>query len=155
MWVHVPTYPPNLVSLPLDSPTLGHWAFTGSRISSSMDVQKGYLLQIRLKPCVTICVILGCYFQPWDLWWVDIVVLPMELPTLSAPSVLSLPPQLVHCVQFNGWLWASASLCQALIYPFRRQLYQDPFSMRFLASKIMSVFGDCIWGEFSRVTVSG
>jgi hypothetical protein len=33
--------------------------------------------------------ILGWWFRPWELWLVDIVVLPMGLQTPLAPSVLS------------------------------------------------------------------
>jgi hypothetical protein len=40
---------------------------------------------------------------------------------------------------------------QALAEPLRRQLYQAPFSKHFLASAIVSGFGDCIWdGSPSR-----
>jgi hypothetical protein len=40
-------------------------------------------------------VLLGWWLSPWKLWGVwlaDIVVIPMGLQTLSAPSVLSLTP---------------------------------------------------------------
>jgi hypothetical protein len=74
------------------------------------------------------------------------VVLPMGLQTSSAPSVFSLTPPLgTQCsVQ---WLAVSIRLCvcQALAGPLRRQLYQASISMHFLASTIVSAFGDCIW----------
>jgi hypothetical protein len=69
------------------------------------------------------------------------VVLPMGLQTPLAPSVLSLTPPL-------GALLAESiclCICQALVEPLKRQLYQAPVSMYFLASTIVSGFGDCIW----------
>jgi hypothetical protein len=63
----------------------------------------------------------------------------MGLQTLSIPSVLSLTPLLgtPHSVQ---WLAANICLCifKALAGPLRRQPYQAPFSMHFLASTIVS-----------------
>ena len=74
---------------------------------------------------------------------VDIVVLPMGLQTPSIPSVPSLTPLLgtLYSVQ---WLVANIhlSICKALKDPLRRQPYQAPFSMHFLASTIVSGFGD-------------
>jgi hypothetical protein len=42
-------------------------------------------------------------------------------------------------------------ICKALAGPFRRQPYQAPFSMHFLAFTILSGLGNCIWDE-SQVT---
>jgi hypothetical protein len=36
-------------------------------------------------------------------------------------------------------------ICQALVKPLRRQLYQATVSKHLLASTIVSGFGDCIW----------
>ena len=76
----------------------------------------------------------------------DIVVLPVGLQTPSVPSFLSLTPPLgTQCsVQ---WIAVSIHLCicQALAEPLRRQLYQAADSEFFLASTIVSGFGDCIW----------
>ena len=44
---------------------------------------------------------------------------------------------------------------KALEGPLRRQLYQGPFSMHYLASTIVLGFGDCIWDKFPGGTVSG
>ena len=45
--------------------------------------------------------------------------------------------------------WLSESIhvcnCQAQAEPLRRQLYHVPISMQFLASTVVSVFGDYIW----------
>jgi hypothetical protein len=75
------------------------------------------------------------------VWMVDIVVLPMRLQTPSTPSVLSLTHLLgtLHSVQ---WLAVSIHLCicKALAGPLRRQPYQAPVSMHFLASTIVSGF---------------
>jgi hypothetical protein len=77
---------------------------------------------------------------------VDIVVLPVGLQTPSAPSVLSLTP-LSGILCSVQWLAASIHICigKALAEPLRRQLYQAPVSKHFLASTIVSAFGDCIW----------
>jgi hypothetical protein len=71
----------------------------------------------------------------------DIVVLPMGLQTPSTPSVLSLTPLLgTNRVQ---WLAVNIHfcICEALAGPLRRQPYQAPFSMHFLASTMVSEFG--------------
>ena len=95
-------------------------------------------------------------FRPWELWLVDIVVLPLWLQTPSAPSVLSLTP-LLGSPWTVQWLAGNICLCicQALVETARRQLYQASVSIHFLASTIASAFGDCIWdrslgGEFSE-----
>jgi hypothetical protein len=90
------------------------------------------------------------------VWLVDIVVLPMELQTPSAPSVLSLNPPLGMPCSVQ-WLAASIHpcICQALVEALRRQLYQAPVSKHFLASALVSGFGDCIWDGFPSGAVSG
>jgi hypothetical protein len=69
----------------------------------------------------------------------------MELQTPSAPWVLSLAPPLGTLCSVR-WLAASIHfcICQALVEPLRRQLYQASVS-KHLASTIVSGFGDCIW----------
>jgi hypothetical protein len=82
---HPPIYsclPPSLF------PTLGHWAFTGPRASSPIDAHP--LLYMWLEPWVPLCVFVGWWFRPWELWLADIVVLSMGLQTPSASSVFSL-----------------------------------------------------------------
>jgi hypothetical protein len=86
----------------------------------------------------------------------DTVVLPLGLQMPSAPSVLSLTPSLrIPCSA--QWLAASICLfiCQTLVEPHRKQLFQSPVSMHFLASTIVSGFGDCIWDESPGGAVSG
>ena len=87
---------------------------------------------------------------------VDIVLLPMGLQTPSSPSVPSLTLLLgaPHSVQ---WLAANIRLCicKALARLLRRQPYQAPVTMHFLASTIVSGFGNYIWDESPGVTVSG
>jgi hypothetical protein len=46
-------------------------------------------------------------------------------------------------------------ICQTLVEPLRRQLYQDPVSKHLLASTIVSGFGDCIWDGSPGGTVTG
>ena len=87
---------------------------------------------------------------------VDIVLLSIGFQSPSALSVLSLTPLLgTPCsVQL---LAVSIHLCifKVLAGPLRRQPYQAPFSMHFLASTIMSGFGNCIWDESPVRTVPG
>ena len=82
------------------------------------------------------------------MWLVDNVVISMGLQTPSTLSVPSLTP-LLRTPCSVQWLAANICLyiCKALAGPLRRQPYQAPFSMHFLASTIVSGFGNCIWNE--------
>jgi hypothetical protein len=150
--VHSPT--PTLTSLPLISPHWGiYWVFTGQRTSPPIDAWQGHpLLYMQMESYVLFC----WWFSPWEFWgvWlVDIVVLPMGLQTPSTTSVLSLTHLLgtPHSVGWNTCL----CICKALAESPRRQSYQAPFSMHFLASTIVSGFGNCIWNESPGGSVSG
>ena len=87
---------------------------------------------------------------------VDFVVLPMGWQTPSSPSVLSLT-LLFGTPCSVQWLTVSICLCicKALTGPLRRQLYQAPFSMHFLASKRVSGFCKFIWDKSPGGTVCG
>jgi hypothetical protein len=106
-----PTHPPPPASPPWHSLTLEHRAFPGPRAFSPIDSLKGHpLLHMWLEPWVPPCVHLGWWFRPWELWLVDIVVLPMGLQTPLAPSVLS---ELLHWgphAHSNALLGASTSV---------------------------------------------
>ena len=80
---------------------------------------------------------------------VDIVVLPMRLQSPLTPLDLSLEP-LLGTPSSVQWFSVSIRLCicKALAGPLRRQPHQAHFNMHFLASIIVSGFGDCIW-DFS------
>jgi hypothetical protein len=85
---------------------------------------------MQLEPWVPPCVVFGWWFSPCELWLVQLVdiVLPMGLQSPSVPSVL---PYLFHWgphAQFDGCLWASASVLVRVVEPFWGQLYQTPFS---------------------------
>jgi hypothetical protein len=104
--------------LPSNSPIQGHQAFTGPRASSPTDAREGHpLLHLQPGPWVPPCVLFGWWFCPWELWVVDIVVLPIGLQISSAPSVLSLTPPLGTLAQSKGvWpvkvkVFPRASLC--------------------------------------------
>jgi hypothetical protein len=73
------------------------------------------------------------------------IVLPMGLPIHSTPSALSLTP-LLGTSSSVQWLTVSICLCicKALAGSLRREAYQAPFSMHFLASTIVSGFGNCV-----------
>jgi hypothetical protein len=80
----------------------------------------------------------------------------MGLQTPSAPSILSLPPPLGTLCSVQ-WLSESIHLCmcKVLAEPLRRQLYQAPVSKHWLASTIVSGFGDYIWDVSLGRVVSG
>jgi hypothetical protein len=102
-------------------------------------------------------VFLGCWFSPWELWLVDIVVLFMGLQIPSSPPVCSLTPPLGTPWSTVQWLAVSTHLCicQALAEPLRRHLYQAHLSMHSLASTIVSALVDSIWDGSPGGTVSG
>ena len=79
------------------------------------------------------------------IWLVDSVFLPMGLQIPSAPSVLSLILPLGEPMLSPMVGCEHLCICQALAESLRRQLYQAPVRKHFLASTIMSGFGDCIW----------
>jgi hypothetical protein len=85
-------------------------------------------------------------------------VLPVRLQIPSASSVFSLffqfPLGTLCSVQL---LAASLYLCigQVLAEPIRIQPYQTPVSKHFLASTIVSGFGDSIWDGYTGGAVSG
>ena len=87
---------------------------------------------------------------------VDIIVLPMVLKTPSTPPVPYLTP-LLGTPRSVHWLAANIHLyiCKVLAGLLRRQPYQTPFSMHFLASTIVSGFGNCILDKSPGRAVSG
>jgi hypothetical protein len=122
--VHQPTHS---CFLALDSPTLGHRAFTEPRASLPNDDQQGHpLLHMQLEHGSHHVYSLVGDLVPGSsgegYYLVHMVVPPMGLQTPSAPWVLSLaPPSGTLCsVQ---WLAESIHLCicQALADPLRRQ----------------------------------
>jgi hypothetical protein len=90
------------------------------------------------------------------VWLVNIVVLSMGMKTPSAPSVLSLTLLLGTKCSVQ-WMATSIHICicQSLAEALRRQLYQAPVSIHFLASTIVSGFGVCIWDGSPSGTISG
>jgi hypothetical protein len=82
------------------------------------------------------------YFQPTGralrgYWLVHIVVPPKGLQAPSTPWVLSLAPSLGTLCSVQ-WMAVSiyVCICQALVEPLRRQLYQASVSKLLLASTI-------------------
>ena len=136
-----------------------HQALSGPRASLPIAVQEDHpLLHMQLKPWVHPFVLFDWWFSPcelWGYWLVHIVVSLMGRQAPSAPSVLSLASPLgkcsVQCLADSIHL----CICQALAEPLRRQLYQAPVSKHFLASTIVSGFGDCIWDGSPGGAVSG
>ena len=136
--------------LTLAFPYTGHRTFTGPRDSPPIDDWPGHLLlHMQLEPWVPPCVFFDWWFSPWELWgyWlVHIVVPPMRLQTPSAPWIFSLVPSLGTLCSIQ-WIAVSIHfcICQALVEPLRRQLYQAPVSKHLLASIVVSKFSDSVW----------
>jgi hypothetical protein len=115
------------------------WGRNG-RAKRKTQISKEEILSVKiLKRCVYLNT---CPWEHWEIWLVDIVVLPKGLQTHSAPSVLALTTPLGTPCSVQ-WLAACLLSCigQALAKPLRGQLYQAPVSKRFLASVIVSGFG--------------
>jgi hypothetical protein len=132
--------------LPLPGPgislTLGYRTFTGPMASPPIDEQLGHpLLHMQLEPRVPPCLFFCWWFSPWKLygsWLVHIVVPPMGLQNSSASWVLFLVPPLGTLCSVQ-WLAESIHLCicQTLVEPLGRQLYQASVSKDLLVSTIM------------------
>ena len=75
----------------------------------------------------------------------DIVVQPMRLPTLSAPTVLALTSPLGFPHSVQCWLCTSASVLVRLAELLRGQLNHVPVSKHFLASSVVSGFDVSSW----------
>jgi len=93
---------------------------------------------MQLESWICLCVLLGWWFIPLELWLVSIAVLK-EMQTPSAPSNLSLTLPMRTPISLQ-WLAVTICLCNfhALVDPLRGQLKQVPVSMHFLASAILS-----------------
>jgi len=144
--MRVLSHPPTPTSLPWHSPILGHQVFPGPRASPPIGAHQSHPhLLMQLEPWVCPCVLFGWWFSPWELWFIGIAVL-MGLQAPSAPSILSLTPPMGTPFSVQ-WLATSIHfcICHALAEPLRRQLYQAPVSMHFLASSILSSFGGYIY----------
>jgi len=86
------------------------------------------------------------------LWLVGIVVL-MGLQIPSTPSILSLthPIGTLFLVQLLA-ARICFCVCHAVAEPLRRQLYQAPVSMHFLASPVVTRFGGCTGSPVGAVS---
>jgi hypothetical protein len=110
---------------------------------------------------VELCVLLCWWLSPWEFcgWgWSGWLILFF----LWGCKLLQLLQSLLHLLHQGPlcsvqWLASSFLLCicKALAGPLRRQPYQAHFSVHFLASTIVSGFGNCIWNESPGGTVSG
>jgi hypothetical protein len=80
-------------SPPSDSPTLGHWAFTGPRASPSTDARWGHpLLHMQLEPWIPPCVHNGWWFSPWEVWssgWLKLLFFLWVANTFNSFNPLS------------------------------------------------------------------
>jgi hypothetical protein len=88
--------------------------------------------------------------------WFILLFLLRGYTTPSAPWVLSLVPPMrtlcsIQCLAESIHL----CICQALVEPLRRQLYQATVRKHLLASTIVSLLGDCVWDGSPGGAVSG
>jgi hypothetical protein len=111
--------------------------------------QKHLLPLMQLEPCVTLACTLWLVVYSlgalWDLIGEYCFSSYGDANPFSSFSHLSNSyigdPMLSP---MDGCYWSDC-IGQALAQPLRRQLYQAPVSMHFLASAIVSGFGVCIW----------
>jgi len=145
MFLHPPTHPYLPTSSLCHSPTLGQWTLAGPRASSHWCPVRPSSATCAAGAMGLSIVVFVLWFSPWELWLVAIIVL-MGLQTPSALSILSLTPPMGTLFSVQ-WLVVSVHfcICHALAEPLRRQLYQLPVSMHFLASAILSGFGGCMY----------
>jgi len=151
-YLHFKCYPLSSTQPPTP-PLLSALRFTytgevqaGLTVSPPFGAQQGHpLLHMQPEPWVSPYVLFGWWFSPWELWLLHIVVLT-GLQAPSGPSILSLTPTMGTPFSVQ-WLAVSICLCicHALAEPLKRQLYQAPVSMHFLASAILSGFGGCMY----------
>ena len=98
LWGCLLPHPPTHTHLPaLAFPYTGTLSLPRTKGLSCHWCQSDPLLHMRLEPWIPPCVLFGWWLSSWEFWryWlVHIVVLPMGLPTPSAPSVLFLTPPL-------------------------------------------------------------
>jgi hypothetical protein len=85
------TDPPLLHHTPQHTPSLGHQVATGLGTPFSTEVIKGSpLLYMCQGPWTTPYMLFGWWFSFWKFWGsklIDIVILPMGLPSQLAPSI--------------------------------------------------------------------
>ena len=136
-----------------------HQTPSGPRVFSPTDFQQVCPLPHKWPvPWVAPCVFFGWWFSSQEHQGCGLL-------TLLPPSWGCKTPQLFQSLlqilrwrpsaQSNDWLQASASLCQALEEPLRRQPYQTSVSKHFPASTIVSGFGGCIWDRSPGGAASG
>ena len=142
-WGCSSTYPPT--PTPQTSVSL-HWsiyrAFIEPRTTPLTDAWQGHPLQLMY---LELCVLLCWWVSPWEPLGDQLVdvILTVGLQSPSTPLVLSLT-SLLRTLCLVQWMVVSIHLCicKALAGSLRRQPYQAPFSMHFLASTIGSGFGN-------------
>jgi hypothetical protein len=151
LWGYSPTHPPTLISPSWHFPTMGtrvlrikglssHWCPT--RPSAT------YAAVAMSHSMCTLCLVvyyLGALRGLVGWYYCSSCGVSNPFSSFS----LSLTPPSGSSCSFQ-WLTASIliCICQALAYPFKRQLYKTPASKYFLASSIVSGFAVCIWNGF-------
>jgi hypothetical protein len=139
--MRVSPFPPTPAFLPSNSPTLEHQAFKGPRAFPPIDDQQSHpLLHIWLEPWVPACELLGWWFRPWELWLVDTVLaMGLQTPSSSSSFLYSIgDPVLSPVVDCKHQPLYMSGTGRASL----QKLYQAPFSRHFLASTVVSAFGD-------------
>jgi hypothetical protein len=119
-----------------------------------------------------LCVLLSWWLSPWEPWGsLYTVTIPRQpdpvgeyccsshgvtnlfssfSPFSNSSTGDPMFSQMVSCKHLS----ICFCICQALAGPLRKQLYQASFNKHFLASTIVSGYGDCIWDESLGGTVS-
>jgi hypothetical protein len=114
---------------------------------------------MQLGSWVLTCIYFGWWFSPWELWR-ELVGSCCNSSYGAAIPFSSFGPFSSSSTgdpvrQSNGYLRVfQLCVCQALVEPLRKQLYQASVSKHFLASTIVSRFGDSVWDGCPGGTVS-
>ena len=129
-------------SLSLHFPTLGNQAFPGPLFPLMPDKAILYFISSWSHGFLHVYSLVSSLVpeNSGESGWLILL-----LQTPSTPLVLPLTSLLGTPCSVQ-WLAMNIHICisQALVKPFRRQLYQVPVSKHFLASEIVFSFGDCI-----------
>ena len=92
------------------TPMLVHQTATGPRTSPSLMWDNAILCYMFLEPWIPRCILVGWWFNLWELWVFRLVdiVFPMGCQSPSAPSVL---PQVLPLWSTDSVWWLAVSIC--------------------------------------------
>ena len=137
------------------SPTLQHQAFTGTRASPPIDAQQGHpLLHMQLEPWVPPCVLFAWWFSPWELQGWGLVGRYCCSSYGVANPFSSLGP-FSNSSNRDPLLSSMVGFQHPPLYLSGSGKASQESAIYFVASTIVSGFGNCIWDRSPGGTVTG